>query len=511
MTEVPTSITTVVLPTPVNPYELIANLDVSTLSGGIHTIHFQFKDLTDSWSGVTNDTFNVAAAVKAKFIANDTTLCYKGTVNFTNQSTGAVSYLWKFGDGDSSTTVSPSHTYNTPGFYTVTLVAINSQGVKDTLRKVNYISVTIPNVGVSPNVSICTGTSTQLTATGAVSYIWSPSTGLNTTTGSIVTATPASNTTYRVIGTDQYGCLDTAFTVVTVSSVLQVGLNATQTTICQGDTVTLTASGANSYIWSPSVGLNGTTGSNVKSFPSVTTTYSVVGTSTCGSDTERVTITVKPKPTTSAGRDTSICAGKSVLLTATGATTYAWSNGVNTAGNTVAPISTTSYIVTGTTNGCSTKDTVSIIINPLPTVILPDINICAGGSYTFDAGNSGSSYLWQNGTTNRQLTANTVGLYWVQVTNPFGCVKRDSATVTLSNNLTIGLRDTSICTGQYVILNAGNPGSTYSWSTGATTQTISVTQTNTYWVLVNCKRRMFKKRYGNCKCLVFTVCCFKFN
>ncbi|MBK9793184.1 MAG: M4 family metallopeptidase [Sphingobacteriales bacterium] len=478
------NITTVILPSPVNPHELVSNIDVSSLATGAHTVHFQFKDLTDSWSGVTNDTFNVVAPVKAKFIANDTTLCYRGTVTFTNQSTAAVSYLWKFGDGDSSTTMNPSHTYNTPGFYTVTLIATNSQGVKDTLRKVNYISVTVPNVGVSPNVSICTGTSTQLVATGAVTYIWSPSTGLNNTTGSTVTATPGSNTTYRVIGTDQYGCLDTAFTTVTVSSVLQVGLSVTLTTICQGDTVTLTASGANSYTWYPTTGLNTSTGSIVKANPAITTTYNVIGTSTCGSDTESVTITVKPKPTTNAGRDTAICTGKSVLLTATGATTYAWSNGVNTAANTVTPISTSSYIVTGTTNGCSTKDTVLVSVNPLPIVNILDVNICPGGSYTFDAGNPGSSYLWQNSTTNRQLTASTAGLYWVQVTNTFGCVKRDSATVSLTPSLVINLRDTTVCQGQPVTLNAGNPGATYLWSNGAQTQSISVNQGGSYSVIV---------------------------
>lgn len=478
------NITTVVLPTPVNPYGLLANFDVSALSSGQHTIHFQFKDLIDSWSGVTNDTFNVATPVRANFIANDTTLCYRGTVTFTNQSTGATSYLWQFGDGDSSVLTNPTHTYNTPGFYTVSLIAVSNQGTRDTLKKINYISVTIPNVGVSPNVTICNGTSTSLTATGAVSYVWSPASGLNTTTGSTVAASPSTNTTYRVIGTDQYGCLDTAFVTVNVSNVLQVGLTASQTTICQGDTVTLNAIGANTYSWNPTTGLISTTGSTVKAVPLSTITYNVIGTSSCGSDTESIVITVKPKPTTFAGRDTAVCSGKSVVLNASGASSYVWNNGVATSLNTVTPVTTTTYIVTGMTNGCSKKDTVLVTVNPLPIVQLPDVSICPTGNYTFNAGNPGATYLWQNNSTAQTYNATAAGIYWVQVTNNYGCVTRDTGIVNMSNIVSINLRDTAICAGQTVILNAENPGATYTWNTGAHTQTILVNQTSVYSVIV---------------------------
>lgn len=86
---------------------------------------------------------------------------------------------------------------------------------------------------------------------------------------------------------------------------------------------------------------------------------------------------------TYAGRDTTICAGQSVTLTATGATTYSWSNGQTTQSITVSPTVTTTYIVTGMVNGISQKDTVMIFVNPTKTTNITR-SICAGSSYTFN-------------------------------------------------------------------------------------------------------------------------------
>src|ERR1039457_4252944 len=76
----------------------------------------------------------------------------------------------------------------------------------------------LPVISGGPNVAICTGSSTPLTATGGVSYSWSPSTGLSATTGANVTANPTTLTTYTVTGTNNNGCINTAMVTVSVNS-----------------------------------------------------------------------------------------------------------------------------------------------------------------------------------------------------------------------------------------------------------------------------------------------------
>ncbi|TBX65986.1 hypothetical protein EZL74_11475 [Flavobacterium silvisoli] len=101
-----------------------------------------------------------------------------------------------------------------------------------------------PTVGVSSAATICSGSSTTLTATGANTYVWSPSLGLNGTTGSSVLASPTTSTTYTVTGTSTAGCTATATVAVSVSPVASaISIAKNPGTICIGGTTTLTASG----------------------------------------------------------------------------------------------------------------------------------------------------------------------------------------------------------------------------------------------------------------------------
>lgn len=479
-----TNITTVLLPTPVNPYDLITNVNTSSLNSGSHTIHFQFKDSISLWSGVTNDTFSNVIGPKALFTANDTVLCYSGTVTFTNLSSNANSYQWSFGDGGVSTATNPTHAYTSPGLYTVRLIAVGSGNLRDTLIRSSYVRVVSLNVGVSSNLSICPGDSTVLTATGALTYSWYPSTGLSTTNGASVLAFPATNTSYSVIGTDQYGCLDTAYTSVSITNVVSVSVSPTSSVICNGDSVTLTATGASSFVWSPSSELNASIGGIVIASPSNTTTFNVIGTSTCGNDTQSVLVTVNQVPTANAGNDTAICNGKTVTLLASGGSLYSWSNSVNTAFNTVQPTNTTALVVTVTANGCSASDTVLVAVNPTPIVALNDTFICNGSSISLDAGNSGASYQWNNSSSLQTLQVSAAGVYSVTVVNSANCMASDSSIVTVINNLAVQLYDTSACQGQQIVLDAGFPGYMYQWSNSASTQTIMVGNSGVYKVTV---------------------------
>ncbi|HRC79708.1 MAG TPA: hypothetical protein PLK25_08385, partial [Bacteroidales bacterium] len=146
-----------------------------------------------------------------------------------------------------------------------------------------------------------------------------------------------------------------------------VTASASQISICAGQTSTLTASGADTYTWSNSLG----SGSSKTVTPTSTTTYTVTGSLSSGcSNTATVTVTVNSTPTISVtASPTSICVGGTSVLTASGASTYSWSTGGSTASITVAPTSNTTYTVTGSSGvGCSNTATVTVTVNSTPTI-----------------------------------------------------------------------------------------------------------------------------------------------
>jgi hypothetical protein len=124
---------------------------------------------------------------------------------------------------------------------------------------------------------------------------WEPSTGLSSTTGDVVTASPASTTTYKVTATGSGNCITTKQIKVTVNP-LPI-LDANNSNICKGDSTMLKVSGASSYSWSPSNGLSTTTGNSIAASPTLTTTYLITGTdlNNCTS-TKSVTVGVKELP-----------------------------------------------------------------------------------------------------------------------------------------------------------------------------------------------------------------------
>jgi len=110
--------------------------------------------------------------------------------------------------------------------------------------------------------------------------------------------------------------------------------------------------------------------------------------------------------------------------------------------------------------------------------------VCAGFSTTLDAGNSGSTYSWSTGDNTQTISVTDSGNYSVVVTNSYGCSAMGSVHVSLAGASFTNLTNNSICQGQTTTLNAGNPGCSYLWNTGATSQTITVNTAGTYYVTV---------------------------
>src|SRR5690606_16761204 len=132
---------------------------------------------------------------------------------------------------------------------------------------------------------------------------------------------------------------------------------------------------------------------------------------------------------------------------------------------------TTTYTVTiiETATGCRDIDTVTVTVNPKPTVDLaPGSTVCFTGTTTLDAGSGFTSYLWSPGNENTQtITVTQGGIYSVTVTNAFGCGGSDTVNLVLSPPPVVNLGpDRTACDGDTIIFNAGSGFDTYEWSNG---------------------------------------------
>ncbi len=195
-------------------------------------------------------------------------------------------------------------------------------------------------------------------------------------------------------------------------------------------------------------------------------------------------LTIYPTPIISLGTDKLICDGTSLTLDAGTGATYLWSTGAST--RTIDVTTAGTYFVHVTTAaGCEARDTIVVTTTPSPVVNLGiNIAVCAGTPVTLDAGNPGATYLWNTGATTQSIQATSAGIYFVTVTANT-CVDMDTIQVSYNALPVVNLgADLDICTSDTVTISAGNPGATYLWNTGATTQTIRVNMAGTYSVEV---------------------------
>ncbi len=267
---------------------------------------------------------------------------------------------------------------------------------------------------------------------------------------------------------------------IAINSPAVAGYNAIDAVGIGKDTVPGTFS---SYLWTPGGETTQTKTVNTSGVHTLTVTN---GSGCTSSASVTVVNAVTTAPVITAGGPTSFCPGGSVVLTSSITSGITWSTGATTPSITVN--SAGSYTVTynGGACGALTSAPVVVSINPVPTAtITGSLQICLGNQNQLDAGAGFSSYLWSTGQTSRTILISTAGIYSVTVTNASGCKASASVTATyatLPSPVIAG--NLSFCPGGSTILDAGAGYSSYLWSTGATTRTITVSTTGGFSVTV---------------------------
>lgn len=299
-------------------------------------------------------------------------------------------------------------------------------------------------VMASPDTTICAGDTAALWAAGGTVFSWLPASAVDSPAAAHVLAFPATTTAFTVQVTAG-SCTETESVVVNVNPLPSVdaGLDVA---VCVGDSTTLNATGAVTYVWTPPGGLSDPFGSNPGASPAVTTIYGVTGTGANGCQaSDQVIVTVNPLPPVQALPDTAICPGTSAQLIASGAVTYLWAPASMVSDSTSAytmtsPSTITIFTLTGTDgNGCANEDLLSLTVLPLPNVEAgTDTTIILGQIAFLNGITDGVSYAWSPaaGLSNAQIlnpwaSPEQTTTYVLTAITSAGCTSRDSVTVTV--------------------------------------------------------------------------------
>jgi len=257
--------------------------------------------------------------------------------------------------------------------------------------------------------------------------------------------------------------------------------------ICNGQPQTLTGGGGGTYTWLENNSVLAGQTSNTL-VVSTANTYKVVVTNAngCKDTSAAAVVNISNPPTVNIGNDTAICEGSTFTLDAGNpGATYVWSNAAIT--QTIAPTTSGTYYVAVTgSNNCIGRDTMELIVNPLPVVSLgSDTGICEGSSLEFDVNLAGASYLWDDASTAATRTIDIGGTFYVAVTDANECTAHDTIEVVLHTLPIVDLGDDlAICEGTPHTLDAGNPGATYIWDDASNNQTRDVSTAGDYYVEV---------------------------
>jgi hypothetical protein len=336
---------------------------------------------------------------------------------------------------------------------------------------------------------------TTLTVTGALEYCFGGSVSISVNNNGVSqsyqwyqngTTLPTTTNTLTVQNTSgnvyvqvtRNSCVLNSSSLAVVVNPLPVVNAGPNSTICSGNTTTLSTTGTSTYAWSnilqPLTILS--TVNSLTVSPISNSTYLLKGTSAAGCiNYDTVAVIVNPLPVVDAGSPQTICFGSNVTLNGSGALSYVWNNNI-TNGISFSPSQTTMYQVVGTdVNGCIKSDSVLVTVNQLPNVNAGiNDSICLGDTFTLN-GTGALSYVWNNGVTNNiPFTPNTSSTYIVTGTDINGCQKSDTMNLTVLALPVVNistLDSTVICQGDTVLITSSvNSIVNYEWYNSNTLQ-----------------------------------------
>jgi hypothetical protein len=414
-------------------------------------------------------TFNAYAFINVMSlptptVSPTTTICSGSTATLNALGgSGTQPYEWRIGSQSGNVVGNTSSITVAPSMNTTYYVQVRNSFGCSRWDSVRVVVLPVPVVQASADVSTCQGSSVSLSATGASTYFWSPSAGLNSATLANPIATPSVTTQYVVVGISAAGCVSRDTVIVTVTPRPVVALANSTATFCIGSTtgaqlqVTAPTSGV-SYLWSPSAGLDNTTSGSPIARPTATTTYVVTVTDLVTGCVSSGSVIVYV-PRVSAGANRVVCNGSSVQLNAnytgdpTGGVTYLWSpstglSATNIQNPVASPAVTTVYTVTAIgASGCPVTSNVAVIVNPTP-IVEAGINVTIGlnRSTQLNASISGGvsplTFIWSPSTglsatniLNPIASPTVTTMYYLTVTGGNGCSRTDSVLVTVDPNL----------------------------------------------------------------------------
>lgn len=319
---------------------------------------------------------------------------------------------------------------------------------------------------ITGSASVCNGSNSVTYSIGpvatATSYTWSVPAGATIVSGQGTTSITVNfgSTSGNISVYASNLCDGPVQTLaVTVNPLPTIGSTATPgNTVCQGSNVTFNGTGGSTYAWSGGV-------NDGVPFTAMTSgTYTVTGTDANGcSNTATANLTVNPLPTVNLGQDVTQCGGNVTLDAQNAGASYLWSTTATTQTINVSN-SGTYYVGVMNANGCVNGDTILVTINALPVVDLgADYSAC--DMTTLDAGNPGSTYLWNTTSPQQQIAVSTSGQYYVDVTDTNGCTSSDTINVTInaSPNVAANASALSSCEdGGPITLSATPVGGTWS-------------------------------------------------
>ncbi|MEO0405132.1 MAG: hypothetical protein AAF193_09705, partial [Bacteroidota bacterium] len=337
-------------------------------------------------------TVNPAPTVS---LSNPVSICEGEATTITATTDDAVE--WNFGLGsDLSIEVNPSET--------TTYVATATNGFQCSSEASVEIEVLdLPNVNAGFDAAICFGEQYSLSGTGDGNISW----GIPGESNGDVDVQPEETTVYTLTSVGVNGCVASDDIVITVNEIPEADAGEDQT-ICDGESLELSATGGEEYLWQD-LG----SGATQTVSPSGTTTYVVTVTNATNcSFVDQVTIEVNPSPTISVNEDAAICAGESISLEANGTGELEWDQGLGSESIIqVTPAETTTYVATATNEfQCSTEAMVTVEVLDLPEVNAgDDMAICAGESVMLAGLGEGTLYWGENEESGVEITLTPTG------------------------------------------------------------------------------------------------------